>query len=50
VVIYAAIQIPVMLAIAFFFATVFDLGVAKFGRDVPDDLLHPVRGAAWSAR
>jgi multiple sugar transport system permease protein len=32
VVIFAAIQIPVMLAIAFFFATVFDLGVAKFGR------------------
>ena len=32
VTIYAAIQIPVMLAIAFFFATVFDLGVAKFGR------------------
>jgi multiple sugar transport system permease protein len=31
VLIYAAIQIPVMLAIAFFFATVFDLGVAKFG-------------------
>jgi multiple sugar transport system permease protein len=32
VIIYAAIQIPVMLAIAFFFACVFDLGVAKFGR------------------
>jgi multiple sugar transport system permease protein len=32
VVIYAAIQIPVMLAIAFFFATIFDLGVARFGR------------------
>jgi multiple sugar transport system permease protein len=32
VVIYAAIQIPVMLAIAFFFGCVFDLGVAKFGR------------------
>jgi multiple sugar transport system permease protein len=31
VVIFAAIQIPVMLAIAFFFACVFDLGVAKFG-------------------
>ena len=31
VIIFAAIQIPVMLAIAFFFATVFDLGVAKFG-------------------
>ena len=31
VVIFAAIQIPVMLVIAFFFATVFDLGVAKFG-------------------
>jgi multiple sugar transport system permease protein len=31
VIIYAAIQIPVMLAIAFFFATIFDLGVAKFG-------------------
>src|SRR6202035_2135565 len=32
VIIYACIQIPVMLVIAFFFATVFDLGVAKFGR------------------
>ncbi len=32
VVIFGAIQIPVMLAIAFFFATIFDLGVAKFGR------------------
>jgi multiple sugar transport system permease protein len=31
VVVFAAIQIPVMLAIAFFFATVFDLGVAKYG-------------------
>jgi multiple sugar transport system permease protein len=31
VIIFAAIQIPVMLAIAFFFATVFDLGVAKWG-------------------
>jgi multiple sugar transport system permease protein len=31
VIIFAAIQIPVMLVIAFFFATVFDLGVAKFG-------------------
>jgi multiple sugar transport system permease protein len=31
VIIFAAIQIPVMLAIAFFFACVFDLGVAKFG-------------------
>jgi multiple sugar transport system permease protein len=30
--IYAVIQIPVMLVIAFFFACVFDLGVAKFGR------------------
>ena len=32
VIIFGAIQIPVMLAIAFFFATVFDLGVAKWGR------------------
>jgi multiple sugar transport system permease protein len=32
VVVFGAIQIPVMLAIAFFFATVFDLGVARFGR------------------
>ena len=32
VVIFGAIQIPVMLAAAFFFACVFDLGVAKFGR------------------
>jgi multiple sugar transport system permease protein len=31
-VVYAAIQIPVMLAIAFFFATIFDLGLVKFGR------------------
>ncbi|HEX9337320.1 MAG TPA: sugar ABC transporter permease [Pseudonocardiaceae bacterium] len=31
-VIYAVIQIPVMLAIAFFFATIFDLGLVKFGR------------------
>jgi multiple sugar transport system permease protein len=31
VVIFAAIQIPVMLVIAFFFACVFDLGVAKYG-------------------
>ena len=31
-IIFGAIQIPVMLAIAFFFATIFDLGVAKFGR------------------
>ena len=32
VIIFAAIQIPVMLAIAFFFATIFDLGVVKYGR------------------
>jgi multiple sugar transport system permease protein len=32
VVIFGGIQIPVMLAIAFFFACVFDLRVAKFGR------------------
>src|SRR5215475_11616380 len=32
VVIFGAIQIPVMLVIAFFFATAFDLGVAKYGR------------------
>jgi multiple sugar transport system permease protein len=31
VIIFGAIQIPVMLAIAFFFACVFDLGLAKFG-------------------
>lgn len=31
VIIFGAIQIPVMLAIAFFFATIFDLGVAKWG-------------------
>ena len=31
-VIYAAIQIPVMLAIAFFFAAIFDLGLVRFGR------------------
>jgi multiple sugar transport system permease protein len=32
VVVFGGIQIPVMLAIAFFFATIFDLGVAKWGR------------------
>jgi multiple sugar transport system permease protein len=32
VLIFAAIQIPVMLGLAFFFAVVFDLGVARFGR------------------
>jgi multiple sugar transport system permease protein len=32
VIIFGAIQIPVMLVVAFFFATIFDLGVAKFGR------------------
>lgn len=32
VAVFGAIQIPVMLAIAFFFATIFDLGVAKWGR------------------
>jgi multiple sugar transport system permease protein len=32
VIVFGAIQIPVMLAIAFFFATIFDLGVVKFGR------------------
>jgi multiple sugar transport system permease protein len=32
VIVFAAIQIPVMLAIAFFFATIFDLGVVKYGR------------------
>jgi multiple sugar transport system permease protein len=31
VALFGAIQIPVMLAIAFFFAAVFDLGVARFG-------------------
>jgi ABC-type spermidine/putrescine transport system permease subunit II len=31
VIIFAAIQIPVMLAVAFFFATMFDLGVARYG-------------------
>src|ERR1700691_3217043 len=31
VIIFGAIQIPVMLAIAFFFACIFDLGVAKYG-------------------
>ena len=50
VIIYAAIQIPVMLAIAFFFACVFDLGVAKFGRTFRTDLLHPVRGARGGRR
>ena len=32
VIIFGAIQIPVMLLIAFFFATIFDLGIARFGR------------------
>ncbi len=31
VIIFGAIQIPIMLAIAFFFATMFDLGIAKWG-------------------
>jgi multiple sugar transport system permease protein len=31
VIIFGGIQIPVMLAIAFFFATIFDLGVARWG-------------------
>jgi multiple sugar transport system permease protein len=32
VVVFGAVQIPLMLAMAFFFACVFDLGMAKFGR------------------
>jgi len=32
VIIFGAIQIPIMLAIAFFFATIFDLGIARWGR------------------
>jgi multiple sugar transport system permease protein len=32
VVVFGAVQIPLMLAIAFVFATIFDLGVARFGR------------------
>lgn len=32
VVVFGAVQITVMLVIAFFFATIFDLGVVKFGR------------------
>jgi multiple sugar transport system permease protein len=32
VIVFGAIQIPVMLIIALFFATIFDLGVARFGR------------------
>ena len=32
VIVFGGIQIPIMLAIAFFFATIFDLGVAKWGR------------------
>jgi multiple sugar transport system permease protein len=32
VIVFGAIQIPIMLAVAFFFACVFDLGVAKGGR------------------
>ena len=32
VVVFGAIQIPFMLTISFFFATIFDLGVARFGR------------------
>jgi multiple sugar transport system permease protein len=31
VIVFGGIQIPVMLAIAFFFATIFDLGVARWG-------------------
>ncbi len=32
VAVFGAVQIPIMLLIAFFFATIFDLGVARFGR------------------
>jgi multiple sugar transport system permease protein len=32
VVVFGGIQIPVMLAVAFFFAAIFDLGIAKWGR------------------
>lgn len=32
VVVFGAIQIPILLVISFFFATIFDLGVARFGR------------------
>jgi len=32
VVVFGAIQITIMLAVAFFFATIFDLGLVKFGR------------------
>src|SRR4029078_6131268 len=48
------IQIPVMLAIAFFFATVFDLGVAKFGRTfrtiffIPFAVPAVVGAVAWA--
>lgn len=31
VLLFAVIQIPIMLALAFFFATMFDLGIARFG-------------------
>src|SRR5580704_11456171 len=54
VIIFACIQIPVMLAIAFFFACVFDLGVAKFGRTfrtiffIPFAVPAVVGGVMWS--
>jgi multiple sugar transport system permease protein len=32
VVVFAAVQVPVTLGLAFFFAVIFDLGLAKFGR------------------
>ena len=32
VVVFGVVEIPIMLGLAFFFATMFDLGIAKFGR------------------
>jgi multiple sugar transport system permease protein len=52
--IYAAIQVPVLIAIATFFATLFDLGVAKWGAVfrtiffIPFAVPTVVAGVMWS--
>ena len=54
VIIFGVIQIPVMLVIAFFFATIFDLGIAKFGRTfrtiffIPFAIPAVVAGVMWA--
>jgi multiple sugar transport system permease protein len=54
VLVYAAIQVPVMIVIAIFFATMFDIGVAKWGGlfrtvfFVPFAVPTVVAGVMWS--